>query len=153
MKKTIVAILAMALLLTLIGGTALAYNGDLTTVDTKAYSSPAMTEYVGTIPAGTSVLVRSYENYADVYMDGKVVYVDASNLLHTTISSDYVATLVKGTTVYQQPKTSAQSAKVKKNGTVKVCAISGDWALVQTTGSKGLYAFVKIAKLSDIRMK
>ena len=153
MKKTFIAILAMALLLTLFCGTALAYNGDLTTTDTKAYTSPAMTEYVCTIPAGTAVIVRSYENYADVYMNGKVVYVDASNLLHTKISSDYLATLVKGTAVYQQPKTSAKSAKVKKDGTVKVCASSGDWALVQTTGSKGLYAFVKIAKLSDIRMK
>ncbi len=153
MKKTIVAILAMALLLTLIGGTALAYNGDLTTVDAKAYSTPAMTEYVGTIPAGTSVLVRSYENYADVYVNGKVVYIKASDLLHTKIQSDYVATLAKGAKVYQQPKATAKAAKVKKDGTVKVCAISGDWALVQTTGSKGLYGFVKIATLTDIRMK
>ena len=153
MKKTIVAILAMALLLTLFCGVALAVTGDLTTVDTKAYSTPAMTEYVGTIPAGTAVLVRSYENYADVYVNGKVVYVNPSDLLHTKIESNYLATLVEGTKVYQQPKTAAKSAKVKKDGTVKVCAISGDWALVQTTGSKGLYAFVKIASLTDIRMK
>ena len=34
---------------------------------------------------------------------------------------------------------------------MKVCAVYGDWALVQTTGSKGIYGFVKVAKLTDIR--
>lgn len=153
MKKTMIAILAMALLLTLFCGTALAYNGDLTTTATKAYSSPAMTEYVGTIPAGTSVLVRSYDAYADVYVDGKVVYIDASDLLRSDISSDYIATLVKGTKVYQRPASSAKSAKIKKDGNVKICSISGDWALVQTTGKKGIYGFVKVDKLTDIRTK
>ena len=153
MKKTIVAILAMALLLTLCCGTALAYTGDLTATDTKCYTSPAMTEYVGTIPAGTSVLVRSYDAYADVYVNGKVVYVNAEDLLHTDIPSDYLATLAKGTRIYQQASTSAKAATLKKGHSVKVCAIKGDWALVQTTGSKGLYAFVKVSKLTDIRTK
>ncbi|MBR1821558.1 MAG: hypothetical protein IJ769_08050 [Clostridia bacterium] len=153
MKKTMVATLAVALLLTLLCGTALAYNGDLTATDAKAYSNASMTEYVGTIPAGTSVLVRSYDGYADVYVNGKVVYIDASDLLHTDIPSDYVATLVKGTKVYQRPASSAKSAKLKKDGSVKVCAVSGDWALVQTTGSKGIYGFVKVSKLTDIRTK
>lgn len=153
MKKTFVAILAMALLLTLLGGTALAYSGDLTATDTKCYSNSTMTEYVGTIPAGTSVLVRSYDSYADIYVNGKVVYVSAGDLLHTDIPSDYVATLTKGTKVYQQPKSSSKAIKLKKEGTVKVCAVSGDWALVQTVAGKHIYGFVKVAKLTSIRMK
>ncbi len=153
MKKTMFAILAMALLLIFCCGSALAYTGDLTATETKCYTSPAMTEYVGTIPAGTSVLVRSYDAYADVYVKGKVVYVDTGDLLHTDIPSDYIATVKKGTRVYQQADTSAKSFKVKSSHTVKLCAINGDWALIQTTGSKGLYAFVKVAKLTGIRTK
>ena len=153
MKKTIVAILAMALMLTLCCGVALAYTGDLTATDTKCYTSPAMTEYVGTIPAGTSVLVRSYDAYADVYVNGKVVYVKSGDLLHTDIPSDYLATLVKGTKVYQQPKSSSKACRLKKDGTVRVCAVSGDWALVQTTHGVGIYGFVKMSKLTNIRTK
>ena len=153
MKKTLVAVLATALLLTLFGTAALAYTGDVTTSNAKVYSTPAMTEYVGTIPAGTSVLVRAYEKYADVYYNGKVVYIETDDLLHTNLESDYIATLTKGTKIYQQAKSSAKSLKLKSSGTVKVCAISGDWALVQSTGAKRLYAFVKIADLTAIRTK
>ena len=153
MKKTLMAILAMALMLTLFCGSALAYTGDLTTSNALAYADAAMTTFVGVIPAGTSVLVRSYDSYADVYVNGKVVYIKTSDLLHAEISSDYEATLVKGTKVYQRASTSANSAKLKKSGKVKVCAVSGDWALVQSTGKKGVYGFVKISKLTDIRMK
>ncbi len=153
MKKTFVAILSMALLLTLFCGSALAYTGDLTATATKCYADAAMTHYVGTVSAGTSVLVNSYHDSAEIYVNGKVVYVDASDLVHTDIPSDYLATIVKGTKIYQQASTSAKSYKVRKNYSVKVCAISGNWALVQTTGKKGLYAFVKVSKLADIRTK
>ena len=34
---------------------------------------------------------------------------------------------------------------------MKVCKVSGDWALVQTTGSRGLYAFVKVNKLANVK--
>ena len=153
MKKTFVAILAMALMLTLCCGSALAYTGDLTATETKCYTTAAMTEYVGSIPAGTSVLVRSYDTYADIYVNGKVVYVKASDLLHTDIPTDYLATLKKGTKVYQQADGDAKCGKLKKNLAVKVCAISGDWALVQTTGGKGIYGFVKVSKLTGIHRK
>ena len=153
MKKTMMAILAMALLLTLFCGSALAYSGDLTTDVAKAYADAAMTKYVGTVPAGTSVLVRSYDAYADILVDGKVVYIDTDKLLHTDIASDYTAVLEKGTKVYQRPTSSAKCLILKKEGTVKVCAVANDWALVQTTGKLGVYGFVKLNKLTGIKMK
>ena len=39
---------------------------------------------------------------------------------------------------------------LKKSGPVQICAVKGDWALVQTLGERGLYAFVKIDKLKNI---
>ena len=153
MKKRAMAILMIALLMALFCSTALASTGDLTAEDTKAYADAAMTKYVGTIQAGTSVLVRSYDTYADLCVNGKVVYVKAESLVHSEISTDYLATLAKGTKVYQQAKTSAKYRKLKKGTTVKLCAISGGWALVQSTGSKGIYAFVKVSKLRSIRVK
>ena len=151
MKKTIISILAVALMLTVLCGSALAASGDLTVTSVKAYSDSAMTNYVGTIPAYTSVVVRSYDNYADVYVNGKVVYINADALLRTDAPANFSATLKKGTKVYQRATTSAKSYTLKSAGTVKVLKTSGNWALVQTTGSKGLYAFVKLSKLSDIR--
>ena len=153
MKKMLIAVLAVVLLLVIGCGSALAYTGDLTTSDTKIYSDSGMTNYVGVIPAGTSVLVRSYETYADVYYNGKVVYVKASDLLHGDITGDYNATLLKGTKVYQRANTSAKSYKVKGAVTVNVCAVAGDWALVRTLNSKGVFAFVKVSKLVDIKQK
>lgn len=152
MKKTMIAVLAMALLLA-IGGSALAATGDITTTDAKAYADAAMTTYVGTIPAGTSVLVRSYDSYADVYMNGKIVYVRPADLLKGDIEGEYNATLEKGTKVYQRANTSAKSIKLKKGGTVNVCAVSGEWALVRTTGKTGVFAYVKLEKLTNIRKK
>ena len=40
--------------------------------------------------------------------------------------------------------------KNEKSGLVQICAVKGDWALVQTLGERGLYAFVKIEKLKNI---
>ena len=153
MKKTMIAVFAVALILAMLCGQALAASGDITTKSAKAYADAAMTKYVGTIPGATSVVVRSYDNYADVYVDGKVVYISTSALLHKDISSEYVATLDKGTKVYQRATTNANDYKLMSDCTVKVCKVSGDWALVQSTGKKGLYAFVKVNKLTDIRVK
>ncbi len=153
MKKTMVAILAVAMILTMLCGQALAVSGDITTRNVKAYADAGMTKYVGTIPGATALFVRSYDSFADVYVAGKIVYINASALLHKNISTKYVATLEKGTKVYQRADTSAADYTLKKGGTVKVCKVSGDWALVQTTGKKGLYAFVKVGKLSNIRVK
>ncbi len=149
MKKLMTAVLALVLLMAL-SSAALAYTGDITTCNAKAYADPEMTVLVGGIPAGTSVLVRSYEKYADVYYEGKVVYLQPSDLLHGDVTGDYNAVLEKGTRVYQRASTSAKSTKIKKACEVNVCAVSGDWALVRTTGSYNLFAFVKVSKLTNI---
>ena len=153
MKKTMIAILAVALILTMLCGQALAASGDITTKSVKAYADAAMTKYVGTIPAYTALVVRSHDTFADVYVNGKIVYISDSALLNKDASSKYVATLNKGTKVYQRATTSANDYTLQDSGTVKVCKVSGDWALVQSTGSKGLYAFVKVNKLTNIRVK
>ena len=153
MKKKIMAILAMALVLTMIGAQALAATGDLTVKSVKVYSDAEMKNCIGTLPAMTSLLVRSYDSFADIYIDGKICYIDASALLHKNIASDYYATLKKGTLVYQRATTSANTIKLTKKYSVKLCAVSGDWALVQTTGKKGMYGFVKVSKLTNLRVK
>lgn len=152
MKKKLAAVLALALIAALCCGTALAVSGDLTVKDAKAYADAAMTKYVGTIPAGTSLLVRSYDSYADVYINGKIVYINSSALLDGDIAGPYNATLTKGTRVYQRATTDANSVKLKKGCTVNVCAISDDWALVRSTGSKSMFGYVKLDKLTKIEL-
>ncbi len=80
----------------------------------------------------------------------KVVYLQPSDLLHGDVTGDYNAVLEKGTRVYQRASASAKSTKIKKACEVNVCAVSGDWALVRTTGSYNLFAFVKVSKLTNI---
>jgi len=150
MKRKIITVLAAALLLTMLCAQAMASHGDITIKDAKVYSDPAMTDYVGTIPAYTALVVRSNDSYTDVYINGKVYYVKDSVLLDKTVLGDYVAILGKGTTVYQRANTGAAKYTLKKNGVVQVCKVRGDWALVQTLGERGLYAFVKIDKLKNI---
>ncbi|MBQ8109835.1 MAG: hypothetical protein IJ124_06745, partial [Clostridia bacterium] len=125
----------------------------IVTRNVKAYADAQRTEYLGTIPAGTALLVRSYDKYADVYVYGKICYIDSDALLHDDLSYDFIATLTKGTRVYQRADSSAKSCKIKSKTSVKVCMVSGDWALIQTTGSKGLYGYVKLNSLTDIRFK
>ena len=153
MKKTLIALLSLALILTLCCGAALAATGDLTIRDTKAYTDAEMTQYAGTIPACTSLLVRSHEDYADVYLNGKTYYVSNFDLLNADITSNYSATLKKGVTVYQRPTSSSRSVTLKKEYKVNICMVSENWALVQSTNSLSAYAFVKLDKLSDIKTK
>lgn len=153
MKKALVAILAVSLILAVFCASSLAVVGDVTRREAKAYTDAAMTNYAGKIPAATALLVRSYDKYADVYLNGKVYYISASDLVHKDLSGDYQATLPAGTRVYQRADSSAKSMKLKKGGTVDLCAVIGEWTLVRTTGSKGLYAFVKADDLTRIRLK
>ena len=152
MKKTLVAVMAVALILSMLCGQALASSGDFTVKDAKAYSDPAMKNYIGTIPANTALVVRDYDSYVDVYVDGRIVYIDGSTLLRKSLSAKYTGTLSKGTRVYQRADTDAVSYRLKKSISVKICKVSGDWALIQSTGKRGLYAFVQVDKLSDIKV-
>lgn len=150
MKKIIVTVLAVSLLLAMFCAQALASHGDITIKAAKLYSDSAMTEYVGTIPAYTALVVRANDSYTDVYYNGKVYYTKGSNLLNKSALGDYVATLGKGVKVYQRADSDANSYALKKSGLVQICKVKGDWALVQTLGERGLYAFVKIEKLKNI---
>lgn len=150
MKKITITVLAVSLLLALFCAQALASRGDITIKATKLYYDSAMTEYVGTIPAYTALVVRANDSYTDVYYNGKVYYTKGSNLLNKSKLGKYAATLSKGTKVYQRADSSANSYVLKKSGVVQICAVKGDWALVQTLGERGLYAFIKIDKLKNI---
>ena len=126
MKKTMIAIMAVALVLTMLCGQALATTGDLTIKEAKAYSDAAMTDYLGTIPAYTALLVRSYDSYADVRYNGRTVYISADTLLRKDAPTKYVATLSKGTTVivYQR---------------------KGQWAYIKTL--RGTSGYVKLSSI------
>ena len=150
MKKTIMTILAVALLLTMFCTQALASHGDITVKSAKVYADSAMTQYVGTIPAYTALVVRSNDSYTDVYYNGNVFYMTGSALLNRNVLCDYAAILEKGTKVYQRPEGDANTYTLKKTGVVQICKVRGDWALVQTMGERGLYAFVKTSKLKNI---
>ena len=153
MKKALVAILAVTLVLTVFCASSLAVTGDVTRREAKAYTDAAMTDYAGTIPAATALLIRSYDKYADTYLNGRVYYISVSDLVHKDLTGDYLATLTAGTRIYQRAESSAKSFKLKKGGAVSICLVNGDWTLVRTTGSKGLYAFVKTDDLTGIRAK
>ena len=150
MKKITITVLALSLLLVMFCAQALASHGDITVRAAKLYADSAMTEYVGTIPAYTALVVRANESYTDVYYNGKVYYTKGSNLLNKSRLGDYLATLGRGTKVYQRAESDANSYTLKKSGSVQICAVKGDWALVQTLGERGLYAFVKLEKLKNI---
>lgn len=150
MKKMLLTVLAVALLLTMFCSQAMASYGDITIKAAKAYSDSKMTQYAGTIPAYTALIVRSNDSFADVYINGKVYFIKSSALLDKGIVGDYVAGLKKGTKVYQRADTGAKSYKLKKSGVVQICKVKGEWALVQTLGERGLYAFVKVDKLKNI---
>ena len=153
MKKTLVAVLALVLALTVCCGAALAAGGDLTIRDAKAYSDAEMTKYAGTIPAGTALVVRSYDSYADVYLNGKVYYISNADLLDKDISGKYEATLLKGTRVYQRPSVEANTCKLKNSYSVNVCAVKDDWALVHSNNQFGAYAYVPVSYLVGIRVE
>ena len=150
MTKKLTAVLALALMLTMLCSAALAVGGDLTVKEAVAYSDKALTQAISKIPAGTSLLADVKGDAAKVYYGGQICYVASSNLMKKDASSDYKATLEKGTRVYQRPEKKAASFKLKSSGTVKLCLVNGDWALVRTTGKLGLYAYVKLDSLVDV---
>ena len=150
MKRIIMTTLAVALVLTMFCATAMASLGDLTMKAAKLYADPAMTDYVGTIPAYTALVVRSNDSYTDVYINGKVYYVSDSALLNRNVLGDYVATLDRGASVYQRANTGANRYTLKKSCPVQICKVKGEWALIQTLSERGLYAFVKVEKLKNI---
>lgn len=154
MKKIALSILAAVLLLTLVCGTAIAVTGDITTRDVKAYADPNFTKYIGTIPAKTSVLVRAYGSYADVYVNGVECFVTPSALTCGKKDYDYIgsATLKAGSKVYQRPSAAAKSATTSSDIKVLVYAANNGMAMIRTTG-KGVFGFVSAANLTNLKAR
>jgi len=154
MKKIALSILAAVLLLTLVCGSAFAVTGDITVKAAKAYADPNFTKYVGTIPAKTSVLVRAYGSYADVYVNGVEVYVKPSTLTCGKKDYDYIgyATLKSGSKVYQRPTTASRYSTASSSTKVLVYAVSNGAALIRTT-DKGVFGFVNVKNLTDLKAR
>ena len=150
MTKKLMAVLALVLTLTMLCSAALAVSGDLIVKEASAYSDKELTKPIGKIAAGTSLVAEVKNGVGKVYYGGQICYVSSSDLLKKDASSDYQATLNKGTRVYQRASSKAASLKLKSSGTVKLCLVNGDWALVRTTGKLGLYAYVKLDSLMDV---
>lgn len=149
MKKTALSILALALLLTLVCGSALA-EGDITIKAAKAYSDAEMTHCIGTIPKYTSVSVEHYGTNASIKVNGVQCYVKSATLTQGVYKNDYTgtATLAKGAVVYQRPAISSKYAVNKKAAKVYVYAVKKGLALVRT--KKGNYGFVSLSSLSNL---
>ena len=154
MKKIALSILAAVLLLTLVCGSAFAVTGDITVKAAKAYADPNFTKYVGTIPAKTSVLVRAYGNYADIYVNGVEVYVKPSALTCGKKDYDYIgyATLKAGSKVFMRPSAASKYATTSHSSKVLVYAANNGVALIRTTG-KGVFGFVSAQCLTDLKAR
>ena len=154
MKKIALSILAAVLLLTLVCGSAFAVTGDITTKAAKAYADPNFKMYIGTIPAKTSVLVRAYGSYADVYVNGVECFISPSALTCGKKDYDYIgyATLKAGSHVYQRPTASSKSTTTSSDIKVLVYAASDGYAMVRTTG-KGVFGFVSAKNLTSLKAR
>ena len=151
MKKFALSMLAVALLLTLVCGSALAVTGDMTTRAVKAYADPEMKNCIGTIPKFTSLLVRASGSYADVYVNGVRCYISASALTKGEYDYAFVGTAVlkEGAAVYQRPSASAAKVINGKNRKVLVYAATDGYALIRTKVG-GVFGFVSASNLAKL---
>ena len=151
MKKTALSILALALLLTLVCGSALAV-GDITTKSVKAYSDSELKHCIGTIPKYTCLNVNYYGYNASVEVNGVRCYVKSAALDNGRHKNDYTgtATLAKNELIYQRPTLSARYSTNKKAAKVYVYAVKKGMALIRT--KKGKYGFVSLSSLTDFNL-
>ena len=151
MKKFALSMLAVVLLVTLVFGTALAVSGDMTVKATTAYADPNFTKPIGTIPKYTSVLVRAYGSYCDVYVNGFECFVKPSALTRGEYDYNYIgfATLKAGSNVYQRPSIAAKSVTTGSARPVLVYAVSDGYALIRS--SKGVFGFVSAENLTNVK--
>ena len=154
MKKIAISVLAMVLMLALACGTAFALTGDITTKAVKAYADPDMTDYVGTIPKYTSVMVRAYGSYADIYVSDIECYINPSALTCGNYDHNYIgtATLKKGAVVHQRPSSSSYYLTNRRSRRVLVYALTNGYALVRTRVG-GVFGFVKASSLKSLKAK
>ncbi len=150
MKRAAFMILTVALLLTLVCGSALAVTGDFTIKRATAYADPEMTIKVGTIPKYTCLKVNASGNYADVSYNGVRCYIKASALTQGKYDYSYIgsATLKKGTEIYQRPSSSSRCKTLTKAAKVKVYKVAKGFVLIRN--SKGYFGFVKSEALTNL---
>ena len=153
MKKIALSMLAAVLLLTLVCGSALAVTGDITVKAAKAYADPNFKLYIGVVPAKTSVLVRAYGSYADIYVNGVECFVKPSALTCGKKDNDFVgyATLKADSTVYQRPSSSSKTATTSHAMKVLVYGVDDGKALVRTR--KGVFGFVNASSLTNLKAR
>ena len=151
MKKIALSLLAAVLLLTLVFGTAFAVTGDMTIKAAKAYADPNFTKYIGTIPKYTSVLVRAYGSYADVYVNGVECFVKPSALTQGNYDYNYIgyAVLKSGAAVFQPPSASAKYTRTSKAAPVLVYAVNDGFAIIRS--KSGVFGFVAATELTNVK--
>ena len=151
MKKFALSLLAVILVLTMVCAQALAVSGDLTTRDARAFADPEMTQYIGTIPKFTSVLVAAYGTYADVYVNGVRCFVEPSALTQGERDFDYIGygTLRAGSNVYQRPTVISKNVVNTNPMPVLIYAIKGSCALIRS--ANGVFGFVNTECLENIK--
>ena len=150
MKKFALSMLAAMLLLTFVCSSALAITGDMTTKEAAAYSDPEMKHYIGTIPKFTSVLVRAYGSYANVYYKGASCFVKPSTLTQGEYDYNFIgiATLKGGSRVYQSATSASASRVTHSSRRVLVYAATNGYALIRTKVG-GVFGFVSASNLTN----
>ena len=140
--KKLTALLAVMLIMALFCGHAMASEGDITTKAVKAYSDASMTQYVGTVPAWTPVIVSSYGN-SRISLFGVTLYISNSALLNGEGSgkdgSDDI--LIKDAKAYSNAAMTkyvctipgATTVTVKKYGTNAKVSVGGKKVYVSST--------------------
>ena len=152
MKKIALSMLAVMLLMILVCGSAFALVGDMTTRSVKAYADPGMTDYVGTIPKYSCVLVRAYGSYADVYYNDIECFIKPSALTCGKYDYNYIgtATLKKGAYVFQRPSFASYYTVNRRDRKVLVYAETDGYALVRK-GPGGAFGFVSASSLRHLK--
>lgn len=161
MKRAVAFALLAALVMSLLPMAALASydhdvaHGDMVVKGVKAYRDPEMTDYIGTIPKYTAVVVKDTLNgnwytankAALVTYKGVKCYIKTSALLQDEYpGSAKEVTLKKSVRVYQRPTSESANVKAKKGTKVLYIGKKGSWALIRTDAldNCGDYGFVYI---------
>ena len=149
MKKLVVSVLAIALLMSIACVSAFAVYGDVTTRSMPAYADPGMTQYIGTIPQYTAVVVYDADsNLAAMNVNGVECYGPASALTNSRFDYYYngKSTLKAGATVYQRPTVGSRSVQTGHDHSVLVIGRKGDWVLIRSNYG-GFFGFTPAMNL------
>ena len=145
MKKFAVSGLIVLLIMAMFCAQGFAVYGDVTVTGADAYIDPEMTQYLGTIPKYTALVVWDADSsVAAVLVNGVNCFVRASTLTNSRFDYLYkgYSVLRAGVTVYQQPAFHSRSICNGHNRTVLVIGVKGDWVLIRS-GFGGYFGFAQ----------